>query len=74
MRQGSLQCGGAAVLPRSAPILGRLKPRRLDAPSAVSLEELIPANHVSHHLEATLALSFVRDWAEELCAEHRSVA
>ena len=35
--------------------------RRLDQPIAVSLENLIPADHFYRHLEATLDLAFVRD-------------
>src|SRR5215211_2998546 len=50
-------------------MLGPSKPRRLDQPIAVSLEELVPANHFYRHLEAQLDLSFVRDWARELYAE-----
>lgn len=36
-------------------------PRRLDAPVVVSLEELVPADHCSRHLERTLDLTFGRD-------------
>jgi transposase len=50
-------------------MLGPPKPRHLDAPIAVSLEDLVPANDFYRHLEATLDLSFVRDWTRELCAE-----
>src|SRR5262249_32280315 len=50
-------------------MLGPPKPRRLDPPIAVSLEDLVPQHHFSRHLEATLDLSFVRDWARELYAE-----
>src|SRR5687768_3326911 len=50
-------------------MLGPAKPRRLDQPVAVSLEDLVPANHFYRHLEATFDLSFVRDWAEECYAE-----
>ncbi len=42
-------------------MLGPAKPRRLDAPIAVSLEDLIPSDHFYRHLEAKLDLSFVRD-------------
>jgi hypothetical protein len=42
-------------------MLGPRKPRRLDAPIAVSLEDLVPQNHFFRHLEARLDLSFVRD-------------
>jgi transposase len=50
-------------------MLGPPKPRRLDAPIAVSLEDLIPADHFYRHLEAQLDLSFVRDWTREFYAE-----
>ena len=44
-------------------MLGPPKPRRLDAPIAVSLEDLIPRDHFHRHLQATLDLGFVREWA-----------
>jgi transposase len=50
-------------------MLGPAKPRRLDQPIAVSLEDLVPQDHFYRHLEATLDLSFVRDWTRELYAE-----
>jgi transposase len=50
-------------------MLGPPKPRRLDQPIAVSLEDLVPRDHFYRHLEATLDLSFVREWARELYAE-----
>src|SRR5215210_4694130 len=50
-------------------MLGPPKPRRLDAPIAVSLEDLVPQRHFHRHLEAKLDLGFVRDWARELYAE-----
>ena len=50
-------------------MLGPAKPRRLDEPIAVSLEELVPRNNFYRHLEAKLDLSFVRDWVQELYAE-----
>jgi hypothetical protein len=37
-------------------MLGPAKPRRLDAPIAVSLEDLVPANHFYRHLETKLEL------------------
>jgi transposase len=49
--------------------LGLLKPRRVDEPIAVSLEDLIPRDHFYRHLDAKLDLSFVRDWTRELYAE-----
>jgi hypothetical protein len=33
------------------------------------LEDLLPQNNFYRHLEATLDLSFVRDWTRELYAE-----
>ena len=50
-------------------MLGPAKPRRLDEPITVSLEELVPQDHFYRHLEATLDLSFVWDWKRELYAE-----
>lgn len=50
-------------------MLGPAKSRRLDDPVAVSLEDLVPASHVYRHREATLDLTFVRDWAKERYAE-----
>jgi transposase len=49
-------------------MLGPPKPRRLDQPIAVSVEDLVPANHFYRHLETKLDLSFVRDWTRELYA------
>jgi transposase len=46
-------------------MLGPAKPRRLDEPIAVSLEEVVPLSNFYRHLEATLDLDFVRDWARE---------
>jgi transposase len=50
-------------------MLGPPKPRRLDEPIAVSLEDLVPQNHFYRHLEAKLDLDFVREWTRELYAE-----
>jgi transposase len=50
-------------------MLGPPKPRRLDEPIAVSLEDLLPQNHFYRHLEAKLDLGFVRDWTRDLYAE-----
>jgi len=50
-------------------MLGPPAPRRLDAPIVVSLEDLIPRDHFYRHLEATLDLGFVREWARELYAD-----
>jgi transposase len=35
----------------------------------VSLEDLVPADHVSRHLERTLDLAFVRDLVRDVYAE-----
>ena len=50
-------------------MLGPAKPRRLDEPIAVSLEQLVPADHFYRHLEAKLDLGFVREWVRALYAE-----
>jgi len=50
-------------------MLGPAKPRRLDEPIAVSLEDLVPTSCFYRHLEAKLDLSFVREWTRELYAE-----
>ena len=50
-------------------MLGPPTPRRLDAPIAVSLEDLVPADHFYRHLEAKLDLRFVREWARDLYAD-----
>src|SRR4051812_29176727 len=50
-------------------MLSPAKPRRLDQPIAVSLEELVPQDHFYRHLEAKFDLGFVRDWTQELYAE-----
>src|SRR5215218_3400478 len=50
-------------------MLGPAKPRRLDQPIAVSLEDLIPSSNFYRHVEANLDLSFVRDWTREQYAE-----
>src|SRR3954452_544919 len=50
-------------------MLGPPKPRRLNEPIAVSLEQLAPHDHFYRHLEAKLDLGFVRDWVRELYAE-----
>jgi hypothetical protein len=38
---------------REIAMLGPPKPRRLDEPIAVSLEDLVPADNFYRHLEAT---------------------
>src|SRR3954469_9786834 len=50
-------------------MLGPAKPRRLDEPLTVSLEDLVPRDNFYRHLEVTLDLAFVRDWTRELYAE-----
>ena len=50
-------------------MLGPAKSRRLDKPAAVPLEDLVPADHFYHHLEAKLDLGFVRDWVKGCYAE-----
>jgi transposase len=50
-------------------MLGAAKPRRLDQPIAVSLEDLVPRDHFYRHLETMLDLSFVREWSRELYAD-----
>lgn len=50
-------------------MLGSIKPRPLDKPIAVSLEDLVPPKHFYRHLETNLDLSFIRDWTRELYAE-----
>ena len=42
-------------------MLGPPKPRRLDQPIAISLEQLVPSDHFYRHLEAKLDPGFVRD-------------
>jgi hypothetical protein len=51
------------------PMLGSPKPRRLDEPIAVSLEDLVPQDHFYRHLEANLDLGFVRDWVQKCYAD-----
>ena len=43
-------------------MLGPAKPREFGPPIVVSLESLVPRDHVSRSLDARLDLSFVRDW------------
>jgi transposase len=44
-------------------MLGPPKPRRLDAPVAVSLEDLVPPDNFYRHVDAKLDLGFVREWS-----------
>src|SRR4051812_1946667 len=46
-------------------MLGPPKLRSVDRPIAVSLEDLVPMDHFYRHLDATLDLTFVREWVEE---------
>ena len=46
-------------------MLGPAKSRRLDEPIVVSLEDLVPKTNFYRHLEATLDLDFVREWAKD---------
>jgi transposase len=46
-------------------MLGPPKARCLDRPVLVSLETLVPPGHFYRHLEATLDLSFVREWVAD---------
>src|SRR5215213_3004562 len=57
------------VLDLEFTMLGPPKPRRLDQLIAVSLEDLVPANHFYRHLEAKLDLGFVREWSRNLYAD-----
>jgi len=50
-------------------MLGPPKPRRLNEPITVSLEDLVPADNFYRHLEDKLDPSFVREWVQELYAE-----
>src|SRR5829696_6090462 len=65
---GRLRVFPSRPMSRSPPMLGPVKPRRLDESIAVSLEDLVPASNFYRHLEAKLDLSFVRDWTQELYA------
>jgi hypothetical protein len=58
-------------------MLGPAKSRRLDAPIAVSLEDLVPRDNFYRHLEAKLDLGFVRDWTRgclAVCAQETTPA
>ena len=50
-------------------MLGPPKLRALDRPVAISLEQLVPADHFYRHRGAMLDLGFVRDWVRELYAD-----
>ena len=49
-------------------MLGPLKRRDLDRPVVASLEALVPRDHFYRHLDATLDLRFVREWARDCYA------
>ncbi len=59
---GAVDSGGVMML-------GPPKPRHLEKPIAVSLEELVAPSDFYRHLEAQLALGFVRGWVEDRYAE-----
>src|SRR5918911_3977494 len=46
-------------------MLGPIKSRALDQPVLVSLESLVPPDHLYRRLEAELDLSFVRDFVKD---------
>ncbi len=46
-------------------MLGPPKLRLLDQPITVSVEDLVPQDHFYRHLDATLDLSFVRQWVAD---------
>jgi transposase len=50
-------------------MLGPPKPRRLDEPILVSLDDLVPEGHFYRHLERSLDLAFVRDLVRDAYAE-----
>src|SRR5262249_38235112 len=60
---------GSTVHDGGTAMLGPVKPRRLDEPVAVSLEDLVPPDHFYRHLERSLDLSFVRDLVKGAYAE-----
>jgi transposase len=49
-------------------MLGPPKPRVLDRPVTISLEDLVPADRFYRHLEPMLDLSFAREWVTECYA------
>jgi transposase len=46
-------------------MLGPAKCRLADEVVTVSLDALVPANHFYRHLDASLDLSFIRDWVAD---------
>jgi hypothetical protein len=59
---GTVDSGGVVML-------GPPRPRHLDQPIAVSLAELVAPINFYRHLEAQLALGFVRGWVKDRYAE-----
>jgi transposase len=51
-------------------MLGPPKPRRLHEPITVSLDDLVPTDHVYRHLEQALDLGFVRDLVRATYADN----
>jgi hypothetical protein len=49
-------------------MLGPPKARALKRPVLASLETLVPTDHFYRYLDATLDLSFVRDWVKDCYA------
>jgi transposase len=50
-------------------MLGPPKLRVADQPITISLESLVPADHFYRHLDATLDLTFVREWVRDRYAD-----
>jgi hypothetical protein len=50
-------------------LLGPPKPRCIDQPIAVSLEDLVSPSNFYRHLEARLDLSFLADWTQDQYAD-----
>ena len=46
-------------------MLGPAQPRDLGRPVVMSLDHLVPPDHVSRHLDERLDLGFVREWARD---------
>ncbi|MDQ2740794.1 MAG: transposase, partial [Chloroflexota bacterium] len=51
-------------------MLGPSKARNLDRSVVVSLDQLVPPDHLYRHLERDLDLSFVRGWVKDYYAPH----
>lgn len=49
-------------------MLGPPKPRQLDEPMLISLDDLVPQHHLYRHLERTLDLAFVRELVRDTYA------